>query len=60
MAIYHSIFCFQVPAIDLRNGDARSQLFRILRNHARDPVVSIELDEELFVCLYRIEKMAGN
>ena len=47
MAIYHSIFGFQVPAIDLRNGDARSQLFRILRTHARDPVVSIELDEEL-------------
>lgn len=48
MAIYHSVFYFQAPAIDLRNGDVRSQLFKILRNHARDSVVSIELDEVLF------------
>lgn len=46
MVIYHSIFDFQVPEIDLRNDDVRCQLFEILRKyHARGPVVSTELED---------------
>ena len=46
MVIYHSIFDFQAPEIDLRNDDVRSQLFKIFRKyHARGPVVSTELED---------------
>jgi len=56
MVIYHSIFDFQAPEIDLRNDDVRSQLFKIFRKyHARGPVVSTELEDRrksyLFVFL---------
>ena len=44
--VSHSIFDFQAPDVDLRNGDLRSKLFEILtRYHARGPVVSTELQD---------------
>ena len=44
--ISHSIFDFQAPDADLRNGDLRSALFEVLRRyHARGPVLSTELDD---------------
>lgn len=44
--VSHSIFDFQAPDVDLRNGDLRSALFEVLRTyHARGPVLSTELDD---------------
>lgn len=44
--VSHSIFDFQAPDADLRNGDLRSALFEVLRRYqARGPVLSSELDD---------------